>query len=227
MSGTLDDYYALLGIAADADEAEVRSAWRRLALRWHPDRAGADATVTFQRISAAYTVISDPVARAAYDRRRGIRTGSTPRKAGSPSAPAPSRAPEPAPAPPIRRAPAVMLQRLSGSLNSLLACGIAQRTERDVIDLLLSAQEMAEGGMISISMYVPVRCPSCRGDAMAACSRCETRRTVDELFSAWLAVRPDVAEGTLLAPSADLPGMTTPLRRARAVHPRAPTYGAR
>ena len=66
----MDDYYALLGIDAEADGAELRRAWRRLALRWHPDRAGPGATATFQKILAAYTVLSDPVARAAYDRRR-------------------------------------------------------------------------------------------------------------------------------------------------------------
>ncbi len=66
-----DDYYALLGVEADADPAVLRRAWRRLALEWHPDRAGPDATETFRRIGTAYAVLSDPLARAAYDRRRG------------------------------------------------------------------------------------------------------------------------------------------------------------
>src|SRR5437899_10131662 len=108
--GSMGDYYALLGVDAGADRAELRRAWRRLALRWHPDRAGAGATHTFVKISAAYKVLSDPVARAAYDRRRS----------------ASARGPEVrsvASAPPVavpRRAPAVLLQRLSGSLNGLL-----------------------------------------------------------------------------------------------------------
>jgi DnaJ-class molecular chaperone len=211
MSSPADDYYALLGITADADGAAVRRAWRRLALRWHPDHAGDAATVTFQRISAAFTVLSDPVARAAYDRRRGISARSASRSPGAPTAPRPAPAPSPEPRAPIRRAPAVMLQRVCGPLTSLLACGIARRTDSGVIDLLLSDEEIAEGGMITISMHVPVRCPSCLGEATATCARCGTRRTVDELFSAWLAVRPDVAEGTLLTPSADLPGMLRPV----------------
>ena len=65
-----DDYHALLGVHPDADSDELRRAWRQLALRWHPDRAGDVAKATFQRLSAAYTVLSDPIARAAYDRRR-------------------------------------------------------------------------------------------------------------------------------------------------------------
>src|SRR3954471_9293709 len=67
-----DDYYALLGVEANADDDALRRAWRQLAARWHPDRAGAAATATFQQLSAAYTVLSDPAARAAYDRRRGV-----------------------------------------------------------------------------------------------------------------------------------------------------------
>jgi DnaJ-class molecular chaperone len=203
-----DDYYALLGVAAQADGTELRRAWRRLALRWHPDRAGAGATVTFQKISAAYTVLSDPVARAAYDRRRGTSARASAARSPAPRASEPAGAPRPAT---VRPAPAVMLHRLSGHLNSLLACGIARRADEGVIELFLSDAEISEGGMVSIAMNVPVRCQVCRGDAAAACARCGTRRTVDELFSAWLAVRPGVAEGTLLVPSAELPGMVRPV----------------
>ena len=48
-----DDYYAVLGVHADAGAEELRTAWRQLAARWHPDRAGTGATATFQRLSAA------------------------------------------------------------------------------------------------------------------------------------------------------------------------------
>src|SRR2546425_475814 len=105
-----EDYYALLGLDAHADATEVRRSWRRLALKWHPDRAGPDATATFQRISAAYTVLSDPVARAAYDRRH----------------PSAARSSSTGPKSPRRPAPAVMLSRLCGSLNGLLARRIAR-----------------------------------------------------------------------------------------------------
>lgn len=67
-ANSLDDYYALLGIEDNADSAAVRRAWQRLAKRWHPDRAGPEATWIFQRVVAAYTVLSDPDARATYDR---------------------------------------------------------------------------------------------------------------------------------------------------------------
>src|SRR5205814_4572120 len=79
------DYYALLGVHAGVDDEELRSAWRRLAARWHPDRAGLGATEKFQQLSAAYTVLSDPLTRMAYDRRRRVEvrgSASAPRADG-------------------------------------------------------------------------------------------------------------------------------------------------
>src|SRR5689334_10291599 len=113
-----EDYYALLGVNADADDGTLRRAFRRLALRWHPDRAGPGATAMFQKLSAAYNVLADPLARAAYDRRRR----TTARSSGGSPSPATSAPP----ATERRRAPGVMLTRLSGPLNSLLACGVAE-----------------------------------------------------------------------------------------------------
>lgn len=188
-----DDYYALLGVEADADGEALRQAWKRLARRWHPDRAGAVATPIFQRISTAYEVLSDPVARASYDRRRGV--SSKPRATGSV-----------APTPP-RPTPGVMLSRLSGPLNALMACGAARRAEGDVIELLLGEREAEHGGMATISMRVAVRCEACGGRAGSACARCASRGTVDELYAAWLAVPPGVADGAVLTPTVGMRGM--------------------
>jgi DnaJ-class molecular chaperone len=215
-TGPADDYYALLGVDADANRAALRRAWRRLAQRWHPDRAGPEATVMFQRISAAYAVLSDPIARAAYDRRHGPRArGSRPPSGTATTAPgaattAPGAATTAPGAPIRRRAPGVMLTRLSRPLNVLLARGVARRAEGDVIELFLDTEEATQGGMVTISMRVPVRCP-CVTDGTAACARCDSLRTVEDLFSAWLAVPPEVADGVLLTPSALLPGMIRPV----------------
>lgn len=198
-----DDYYALLGVEANADDAALRRAWRRMALCWHPDRAGPSATATFQKLSAAYNVLSDPLARAVYDRRRGTAARSAGVRTGeAPSAP---------PAPERRRAPGVMLTRLSGPLNSLLACGVAEHAEEGVIELSVNEQEATDGGMVTISMRVPVRCSVCAADATAPCARCGGARSVEELFSAWLSVPPDVADGTILTPSVPLRGMLRPV----------------
>ncbi len=63
------DYYAILGVAPSASEDEIRRAFRRLALRWHPDRNPGDAGAAerFKEISEAYAVLIDPVRRRTWE----------------------------------------------------------------------------------------------------------------------------------------------------------------
>ncbi len=63
------DYYDVLGIARDASAEEVKRAFRRLAMEYHPDRNKEDgAEAKFKEIGEAYEVLSDAEKRAAYDR---------------------------------------------------------------------------------------------------------------------------------------------------------------
>jgi hypothetical protein len=70
--------YELLGLTRTATDDEVRSAYRRLARRVHPDAGGSDRE--FQRVHAAYRVLGDPGRRRAYDLRlaRSADTGARP-----------------------------------------------------------------------------------------------------------------------------------------------------
>ena len=105
-----------------------------------------------------------------------------------------------------------MLSRVSAPLNALLARGVAVMADDGVIELFLERQEVEEGGMVTISMRVAVHCPHCAtAVAAASCWRCDGARTIDDLFSAWLAVRPGVADGTILHPSAQLPSVVRPV----------------
>lgn len=64
-------YYDLLGIAPSATPTEIKKAFRKASLEHHPDKNPDDqeaASIRFQEISAAYEVLSDEDARAAYDR---------------------------------------------------------------------------------------------------------------------------------------------------------------
>lgn len=64
------DYYEVLGVARDASAAQIRDAFRALALKYHPDRnKSADAQERFKEIAAAYAVLSDPARRRDYDER--------------------------------------------------------------------------------------------------------------------------------------------------------------
>ena len=64
------DYYEVLGVGKDAQTAEIKSAYRKMALKYHPDRNAGDkeAEENFKKINEAYEVLSDAKKRALYDR---------------------------------------------------------------------------------------------------------------------------------------------------------------
>jgi molecular chaperone DnaJ len=64
------DYYELLGVSKDAPPDEIKKAYRRLAMKYHPDRNQDDASAEakFKEIKEAYEILSDDQKRAAYDR---------------------------------------------------------------------------------------------------------------------------------------------------------------
>ena len=62
------DYYELLGLKKGASDAEIKAAYRKQALQWHPDRNKApDASTKFKEINKAYEVLSDSQKRQQYD----------------------------------------------------------------------------------------------------------------------------------------------------------------
>ena len=61
------DYYVVLGIAEDADEETIRSAFRALARRYHPDVGAGSSPAQFQRAREAYETLVDPERRRRYD----------------------------------------------------------------------------------------------------------------------------------------------------------------
>ncbi len=63
------DYYSLLGVSRDASDQELKRAYKKLAMKYHPDRNQGDkeAEKKFKELSEAYEVLSDQTKRQAYD----------------------------------------------------------------------------------------------------------------------------------------------------------------
>ena len=96
---TTRDYYEVLGVAETATDAELKAAYRKQALQWHPDRNKTkDAEVKFKEVNEAYEVLSDPQKRQTYDQfghaafqQGGV--GQSPFSGGSPFGRAGSQGP--------------------------------------------------------------------------------------------------------------------------------------
>ena len=74
------DYYQILGIPRSASEEDIKKAYRRLALQWHPDKNvenRQESEVKFKLISEAYEVLRDPSKRTIFDRygEEGLKGG--------------------------------------------------------------------------------------------------------------------------------------------------------
>jgi DnaJ-class molecular chaperone len=131
--------YVVLGVPPTESAAGIKRAFRELAARLHPDRAGAHGAPRFRELVDAYRVLSDPVRRASYDEELAAR----------------------APSPVETSAPAAPLARMS--LFRELVTRARRRSstiERVDLELHLSREEALRGGTVALG--VPVLHP-CHG----------------------------------------------------------------
>jgi molecular chaperone DnaJ len=180
------DHYAVLGLAAAVSVAEIRRAYRQLALRYHPDRAGPAGTEHFQRIAEAYRVLSDPIERSRYD------AGQADRAAGA-------------------SGDDDLIDRVCGRLDDLVAHSVARVRADGVVELYLTAGEARRGGIAAIAMPLRMPCPTCGGVAspnQVWCVRCEFAGSIVEDVSLRIPIPPQVMDGasfTMADPNGIIP----------------------
>ena len=159
------DYYDVLGVPRDADAETIKRAYRKLALRYHPDRNPDDpeAAERFREATEAYEVLRDPEKRARYDRYgpAGLRNG--PRTFD------------------FEEALEIFMRDFGlGDLGDLFGARRRRRGPargRDLrVDLELSLEEVAEGTRRTIHARVLDACPACGGTGAEGGQwvRCET-----------------------------------------------------
>src|SRR5206468_1327723 len=148
------------GVARAATGAEIRRAYRRLALAHHPDRAGPASAETFARIAEAYHMLSDPTARTAYDahlfeRERAFAPGGGQSDGRSWNVSAVGWSAS------WQKPVANLLARLSGPIERLTESGAARTAEDGLLELHLTAGEAFRGGTALVALPLSILCPTC------------------------------------------------------------------
>jgi molecular chaperone DnaJ len=200
------DYYVTLGIPRTESAAGIRSAFRDLVKRHHPDLSGAEEADDFREVVEAYRVLSDAALRHRYDEELRRREG-VPREVVSRRTAAEPLTREPVPlfahSDEIRPSFDAMFDRL---VRNFTRIGVpkSERVEPLHCDVVLSPEEASRGGVLPIAVPVFQPCPECGGSGrtwLFPCLRCGQSGLVEEAVTVQLEIPPMVAEGTVI----DLP----------------------
>jgi molecular chaperone DnaJ len=188
------EFYALLGVARDASETEIKKAYRKLAMEFHPDRNPApEAEARFKEITEAYEVLRDPQKRAAYDRYGKAGVGGAAGGFGFHHVD-------------LTEALNIFMRDFGGmgGFESLFGGGRARadtRRGQDVrVTVRLTLAEVASGVKKTVRFKSPDRCTACEGTGAkpgtrpATCSTCggsgEVRRAARSMFGQFVSVSP-------------------------------------
>ncbi len=198
----IKDYYSILGVPPDESSSGIRTAYRNLVKRHHPDVAGAGETGRFQEITEAYEVLSDPDRRRLYNEQlaqsRGAVSASGLRRpvgeTGSGTIPLRWRSS------PLRPVPEPMRGR--GPRHWGGAEPLATEPARALdLELILTPAEARQGGELPVRVPVFQTCPACGGsgeDWLFLCSECSGAGVVEQWEFVSLRIPAGVASGTVL-----------------------------
>jgi molecular chaperone DnaJ len=202
------DFYDVLSVPRDASEADIKKAYRKLAMEYHPDRNNGDkaAEERFKLVTEAYEVLRDPEKRAAYDRygHQGLRGAG-----GGPGGGFSSMHFD------LSEALSVFMRDfgLGGDFDTLFGGGRRDRRRgQDIkVGLKLTLAEVASGTTKTVRIKSLESCPECSGTGAKSgrppvrCGTCggsgEVRRQAQSLFGQFLTVSPCptcAGEGTVI-----------------------------
>ena len=190
----MSEFYALLGVARDAPEAEIKKAYRKLAMEFHPDRNPApDAEAKFKEITEAYEVLRDPQKRAAYDRYGKAGLGGAGGGFGFHHVD-------------LSEALNIFMRDFGGlgGFESLFGGGRQRADTRRGSDIRvtvkLSLADVANGIKKTVRFKAPDRCATCQGSGAkpgtkpVTCTTCggsgEVRRAARSMFGQFVSVSP-------------------------------------
>jgi molecular chaperone DnaJ len=188
----VSEFYTLLGVARDASEADIKKAYRKLAMEFHPDRNPApEAEAKFKEITEAYEVLRDPQKRATYDRYGKSGPGGPGGGFGFHHVD-------------LSEALNIFMRDFGGmgGLESLFGGGRARadaRRGQDVrVTVKLTLAEVATGVKKTVRFKAPDRCTVCEGSGAkpgtkpVPCGTCggsgEVRRQTRSMFGQFVSV---------------------------------------
>jgi len=183
------DYYEALGVTRDADEKEIKRAFRRLARKYHPDVNPGDkaAEQRFKEISEAYEVLRDPKKRSEYDRFGHLGDSWRQAAAGAPGGWAGR----------TTVGPDFDFSGFGGNLEDILgdllgsrrgspfARGRPRRGQDIQAEVELTLEDAFRGVTREIALPIPQACPTCRGEGVlgqgSVCTACGGGGQVEQM----------------------------------------------
>jgi molecular chaperone DnaJ len=200
----VSEFYGLLGISREASEAEIKKAYRKLAMEFHPDRnSSPQAEAKFKEITEAYEVLRDPQKRAVYDRYGKAGLGNSGGQGFHHVD--------------LSEALNIFMRDFGamGGFESLFGGRRSRSEERrgqDIrVTVRLTLNEVALGAKKTVKLKSPDRCTTCNGTGAkagtqpTACGSCngsgEVRRAARSMFGQFISVAPCPTcngEGTLI-----------------------------